>query len=120
MLFSTAVRALDNVIDLNYYPIALCQNNEPSISSHRFRNKWLSSFIEFKIEHVPLKVNNIYSLLISLYEKINYYTLEASCQLAKEKGSYAYCSMGVIYDNRYFILQKRHYHSSSVAKTYRS
>ena len=35
-----------------------------------------------------LKVKNIYSFVDQLFEDINYYTIQASMQLAKEKGMY--------------------------------
>lgn len=44
-----------------------------------------------------------------LYEKINYYALEASCELAKEKGSYEFFQESDFDTGAYF--QKRNYQS---------
>ena len=43
-IISVVVRALDNVIDLNYYPVPYAKIYKPEISSNWFRSKWLSSY----------------------------------------------------------------------------
>jgi len=85
-IVKTVVRALDNVIDLNYYPLEYAR-----ITNQKYRAIGLG----VSGYHHLLVNNNItweseehYSFVDKIFEKINYYTIEASSDLAKEKGSY--------------------------------
>ncbi|MFQ7319070.1 MAG: ribonucleoside-diphosphate reductase subunit alpha [Massilimicrobiota timonensis] len=107
-VIQTTVRALDNVIDLNYYPLPYAK-----ITNHQYRAIGLGTsgyHHLLSLKGIPFESEQHLQFVDQLYEKINYYTLEASCQLAREKGSYAYFQ-GSDYDTGLYF-QKRHYHSS--------
>lgn len=101
----TTVRALDNVIDLNYYPLPYAK-----ITNQRYRSIGLGT----SGYHHMLVKNNLrfeseehLQFVDQLYENINYYTLEASHDLAKEKGAYSYFHGSDYETGEYFRL--RHY-----------
>ena len=104
---STVVRALDNVIDLNYYPIPYAQ-----ITNQQYRAIGLGTS---GYHHMLVKQGYLFEtqehldFVDDLYEKINYYALKASMELAAEKGSYAYFK-GSDYDTGAYF-KKRHYTS---------
>lgn len=82
----TIVRALDNVIDLNFYPIPYAE-----ITNMKMRPIGLGT----SGYHHILAKNGIrweseehLEFMDKLYESINYYAIEASSLLAEEKGSY--------------------------------
>lgn len=84
---STAMRALDNVIDLNYYPLPYAK-----LTSQKMRPVGLgtSGYQHLLVkQHIPFENQRHLDYMDSLYERINYYALQASCQIAQEKGSYA-------------------------------
>lgn len=83
----TAVRALDNVIDLNFYPVPYAQ-----ITNKAYRPIGLG----VSGWHHVLAKNGIkweseehLSFADSLFETINYAAIEGSCENAAEKGSYS-------------------------------
>ena len=83
-----AVRALDNVIDLNLYPVPYAQ-----ITNQRYRSIGLG----ISGYHHALAMRGIrweseehLHFIDTLFEQINYAAIEASTQLAKEKGCYSY------------------------------
>ena len=104
---STVVRALDNVIDLNYYPIPYAQ-----ITNQQYRAIGLGTS---GYHHMLVKQGYLFEtqehldFVDDLYEKINYYALKASMELAAEKGSYAYFK-GSDYDTGAYF-KKRYYTS---------
>lgn len=82
----TAIRALDNVIDINYYPI------EPArLSNSRYRPIGLGVM---GMQDVLYSMNIDYDsdravqFNHDLMERISYYAIEASADLAEEKGAY--------------------------------
>lgn len=83
----TVMRALDNVIDLNYYALPYakitCARMRPvGLGTSGYQHLLAKKHIRFESEeHL--------SYMDQLYERINYHALQASCQLAKEKGSYS-------------------------------
>lgn len=102
-VISTVVRALDNVIDLNYYPIPYAE-----ITNQKYRAIGLGSS---GYHHALAQRNIMFSseehmeFMDKVYEDINYYTIKASSQIAKEKGQYAYFE-GSDWDNGdYFKLR---------------
>lgn len=106
---STVVRALDNVIDLNYYPVPYA-----SITNQQYRAIGLgtSGYHHMLVNHdIRFESLEHLNFVDKLYEKINYYTLKASMELAKEKGTYAYFS-GSDYDTGDYF-KKRGYTSDS-------
>lgn len=85
---STVVRALDNVIDLNFYPLPFAQ-----ITNQRYRSIGLG----VSGYHHALAIRNIrweseehLRFVDRVFEQINYAAIEASADLAKEKGRYEY------------------------------
>lgn len=104
---STIVRALDNVIDLNYYPIPYAQ-----ITNQQYRAIGLgtSGYHHMLVNHgFVFEGQEHLDFVDALYEKINYYAIKASMQLAAEKGSYAQFAGSDYATGAYF--QKRGYTS---------
>ena len=104
----TLVRALDNVIDLNDYPLPFAK-----ITNQKYRPIGLgtSGYHHMLAKlGIPFESEKHLQFVDELYEKINYYTLEASCLLAKEKGQYSYFKESDYDTGEYFT--KRHYNNS--------
>lgn len=87
-LVSTVVRALDNVIDLNFYPLEYAKD-----TNKRYRSIGLG----VSGYHHMLAKNGIaweseehLDFADKFFEKINYEAIRASMEIAKEKGSYQY------------------------------
>lgn len=81
------VRALDNVIDLNYYPLPYAK-----ITNRKYRPIGLGvSGYHHMLVKQGLRFESMEHLQFvdTLFEAINYYAIQASNELAKEKGSYA-------------------------------
>ena len=104
-IIQVVVRALVNVIDLNYYPIPFAK-----VTNQKYRPIGLGTS---GYHHMLVKLGMSFEseehlqFVDELYEKINYMTLEASCDLAQEKGSYAYFQGSDFQNGQYF--KKRHY-----------
>lgn len=82
----TVVRALDNVIDLNFYPIPYAQ-----ITNQKMRPIGLGSSGYHHLlvkEGIAWESEEHLRFIDKLYEDINYYAIEASALLAQEKGAY--------------------------------
>ncbi len=82
----TIVRALDNVIDLNFYPIPYAEITNMKMRPiglgtsgyhHLLAKKGFSWESSEHLEYMD-----------KVYERINYYAIEASANLAQEKGAY--------------------------------
>lgn len=97
------VRALDNVIDHNFYPIPYAK-----ITNQRCRAIGLgtSGYHHWLVRHgIAFESEEHLQAVDRLYERINYHALQASCALAKEKGCYRFFA-GSDYDNGdYFRLR---------------
>lgn len=105
----TVVRALDNVIDLNYYPIPYAK-----ITNQKYRPIGLgvSGYHHMLVKQgLRFESEEHLHFVDELFERINYYAIEASCALAKEKGSYS-CFEGSDWQNGSYFL-KRHYEGES-------
>lgn len=104
---TTVVRALDNVIDLNYYPIEYAE-----ITNGRYRAIGLGTS---GYHHAMVKQGIMFQseehlkFADELYENINYYAVKASSEIAKEKGSYQYFEGSDWQTGAYF--EKRNYNS---------
>lgn len=86
-LIPIQVRMLDNVIDLNLLPVP-----QATITNQKYRAIGLGTFgwhhlLAQKAIHWNSPEAEQYS--DALYERINYLTIRASMELAKEKGTYA-------------------------------
>lgn len=83
----TAVRALDNVIDLNFYPLPYAK-----LTNRRYRSIGLGCS---GYHHMLAKAGIMWEsqehldFVDRVFETINYAAIEASADLAEEKGSYA-------------------------------
>lgn len=81
-----AVRQLDRVIDLNYYPIQSAKD-----SNNRWRNIGLGLMglqdVFFKMR-LPFDAPEARTLSARIQEEIYYAALNASCELAHEKGAH--------------------------------
>lgn len=102
-----AVRALDNVIDLNYYPIPYAQVTNQKyrsigLGTSGYHHMLVKQGIRFESKEHLIFVDEV-------YENINYYTISASMKLAKEKGKYAYFEGSDWQTKEYFV--KRNYAS---------
>ncbi|OOM11280.1 ribonucleoside-diphosphate reductase subunit alpha [Clostridium saccharobutylicum] len=82
----TQIRAMDNVIDLNYYSVPFAE-----ITNKKYRGIGLGT----SGYHHMLANNRIHwteekhkVFVDKVYEKINYYSIKASMKIAKEKGAY--------------------------------
>ncbi|WP_291593282.1 ribonucleoside-diphosphate reductase subunit alpha [Bacteroides sp.] len=106
---ATVVRALDNVIDLNFYPIPYAQ-----ITNHRYRSIGLgvSGYHHaLAIRGIRWESEEHLNFMDKVFERINYAAIEASAELAKVKGKYAYFEGSDWQTGDYFT--KRGYVSSA-------
>lgn len=83
-----AVRALDNVIDLNFFPVPYAKiNNEKyrpiGLGVSGYHHMLAKQGISWESEQHLQFVGDVFS-------KIHYAAIEASSEIAKEKGSYTY------------------------------
>ncbi len=83
----TAVRMLDNVIDINFYPT---KEAERANLSHRPVGLGVMGFQDalFMLD-LPFESDEALSLADRLQERISYHVILGSSKLAKERGSYA-------------------------------
>jgi len=84
---TTAMRMMDNVIDLNYYPVPQAQVTNKKyravgLGSSGYHQMLAQSAIQWESDKHLDKADEI-------YEKTNYYAIKASMQNAIEKGTYA-------------------------------
>lgn len=87
-IVSTVVRALDNVIDLNFYPLPYAK-----ITNHRYRSIGLgvSGYHHALAKRgIRWESEEHLQFMDKIFEEINYDAIEASCELAKEKGRYKF------------------------------
>ena len=97
-----AVRALDNVIDLNFFPVPYAKiNNEKyrPIGLGGYHHMLAKQGISWESEQHLQFVGDVFS-------KIHYAAIEASSEIAKEKGSYTYFEGSDWQTGKYF--DKRH------------
>lgn len=82
-----AIRMLDNVIDINYYTIPQAKNSN---LKHRPIGLGIMGFQDaLHKKNVAYATQEAVDFADTSMETISYYALEASCQLAKERGAYA-------------------------------
>lgn len=107
-VITTVVRALDNVIDLNYYPLKYAEITNKKyraigLGTSGYHHALVKQDISFQSEE-HLKYAD------ELYENINYYAIKASNEIAKEKGTYKYFEGSNWQNGQYF--EKRNYVSN--------
>ncbi len=82
----TAIRMLDNVIDTNYYPIPQARHSN---LKHRPIGLGIMGFQDALHQlKIPYASEEAITFADRSMEIISYYTIEASCQLARERGCY--------------------------------
>ena len=102
-VIETQIRAMDNVIDLNYYSVPFAE-----ITNKKYRAVGLGT----SGYHHMLVNNKIHwteeehkEFVDRIYEKINYYAIKSSMKISKEKGAYELVE-GSDWDNgNYFELR---------------
>ncbi|WP_430623965.1 ribonucleoside-diphosphate reductase subunit alpha [Ileibacterium valens] len=111
-VITTVMRALDNVIDLNYYPLPTAKLTSQSMRPVGLGTSGYQHLLAK--QHIPFENERHLTYMDDLYERIIYHALQASCELAREKGSYAHFK-GSDYDTgEYFV--KRDYTSEKWKK----
>ncbi len=106
-LTRSAVRALDNVIDLNFFPLPYAK-----INNLRYRPIGLgvSGYHHMLAKRgIAWESEEHLAFADRVFEKINYYAVSASCENAAEKGAYALFDGSDWQTGAYF--DKRGYHS---------
>ena len=106
-IVDTAVRALDNVIDLNFYPLPYAK-----ITNRRYRSIGLgvSGYHHMLAKRrIRWESEEHLTFVDKVFETINYAAVSASCRLAKEKGAYSIFSGSDWENGTYF--EKRGYDS---------
>ncbi|WP_072449745.1 ribonucleoside-diphosphate reductase subunit alpha [Blautia sp. Marseille-P3201T] len=104
-IVGTAVRALDNVIDLNFYPVPYAQ-----LTNQKYRGIGLGVS---GYHHLLAKKNILWEsqehlkFADELFEMINYFAVSASADLAEEKGAYRLFEGSDWHTGAYF--EKRNY-----------
>lgn len=100
----TAVHALDNVIDINLYPLDYAE-----ITSKKYRAIGLgvSGYHHLLAKkHIDWESHEHLIFADQLFENINYFAIKASNKLAKERGKYDYF-VGSDWDNgNYFAIRQ--------------
>jgi ribonucleoside-diphosphate reductase alpha chain len=105
----TAIRMLDNVIDINYYAIAQAKNSN---LRHRPIGLGLMGFQDaLQKLNIPYASDPAVKFADLTMEAISYYAIEASANLAKERGAYPSCagslwSQGILPIDSLEMLQK--------------
>ena len=83
----TAVRMLDNVIDINYYSVDQARNSN---FKHRPVGLGLMGFQDaLYLQHIAYGSDAAIEFADKSMEAISYYAIQASCDLAEERGSYS-------------------------------
>lgn len=104
---ATVVRALDNVIDLNFYPVPYAK-----ITNRHYRSIGLgvSGYHHaLAIRGIRWESDEHLAFMDKVFERINYAAIEASAELAREKGRYDYFEGSDWQTGDYFV--KRGYTS---------
>ncbi len=82
----TAVRMLDNVIDINYYSVPQAENSN---LKHRPVGMGIMGFQDaLYIQRLPYSSDEAVSFADRSMEAISYYAIQASTDLAEERGTY--------------------------------
>ncbi|WP_423808596.1 ribonucleoside-diphosphate reductase subunit alpha [Pontibacillus yanchengensis] len=100
-LIPIQVRMLDNVIDLNQIPVV-----QAEITNDHYRGIGLGTFgwhHLLAVQGIRWESEEAVSFADELYENISYLTIEASKELAKEKGAYPYMEGSKWHTGEYFL-----------------
>ncbi|MFL2706085.1 MAG: ribonucleoside-diphosphate reductase subunit alpha [Gammaproteobacteria bacterium] len=84
---NTAIRMLDNVIDINYYAVGAAENSN---MKHRPIGIGIMGFHDvLYMLKTPYASEEAVEFADKSMEAVSYYAIQASCNLAKERGSYS-------------------------------
>ncbi len=84
---NTAIRMLDNVIDINYYAVGAAENSN---MKHRPIGIGIMGFHDvLYMLKTPYASEEAVEFADKSMEAVSYYAIQASCDLAKERGSYS-------------------------------
>lgn len=105
----SSVRALDNVIELNYFPVPYAK-----INNHNYRPIGLgvSGYHHLlALKGIPWESQEHLDYADRVFEDINYYTISASLDIAEEKGRYAFFEgsdweTGAYFDKRNYTSER--------------
>lgn len=101
----SAIRALDNVIDLNYFPVPYAEVNN---RKYRPVGLGISGYHHMLAKHgVVWESKEHLDFADKVFERINHAAISASCKIAEEKGSYEYFAGSDWETGAYF--EKRNY-----------
>ncbi|MDP3979309.1 MAG: ribonucleoside-diphosphate reductase subunit alpha [Pseudomonas sp.] len=82
-----AVRMLDNVIDINYYSVPQAKNSN---FKHRPVGLGIMGFQDaLYLQHIPYGSDAAVEFADKSMEAVSYYAIQASCDLADERGAYS-------------------------------
>ncbi len=100
---TTMVRALDNVIDLNYYPVEYAK-----ITNQKYRAIGLgvSGYHHLLVNNgIDWESEEHLTFSDKVFEDINYYAIKASNEIAKDKGSYSFFEGSDWQNGEYFNIR---------------
>ena len=104
---TSVVRALDNVIDLNMYPVPYAK-----VTNQKYRAIGLgvSGYHHMLAKHkISWESEDHLDYVDKVFENINYSAIKASMNISKEKGSYTYFKNSEWDNGKYF--ERRNYNS---------
>lgn len=102
-IVASVVRALDNVIDLNFYPLHYAR-----LTNHRFRSIGLgvSGYHHaLALRGIKWESEEHLRFMDEVFERINHAAIEASSDIAKQKGSYSLFEGSDWQNGNYFALR---------------
>ncbi|RMR32033.1 Ribonucleoside-diphosphate reductase [Pseudomonas syringae pv. coriandricola] len=106
-----AVRMLDNVIDINYYSVPQARNSN---LRHRPVGLGIMGFQDaLYLQHIPYGSDAAVQFADSSMEAVSYYAIQASCDLADERGAYetfqgSLWSQGILpLDSQQILIEQR-------------
>lgn len=117
---TSAVRALDNVIDLNFYPVPYAKVTN---ANYRSIGLGVSGYHHMLVKNgISWETDNHLELADTVFEEINYAAVKASAQIAEEKGAYPYFEgsdwqTGAYFDKRGYTDSRWQELKEGVAKT---
>lgn len=96
----SAVRALDNVIDLNFFPVPYAKINN---QNYRPIGLGISGYHHMLAKHgIPWESQQHLDFVEKVFSDIHYAAIQASCRIAKEKGAYPYFNGSLWQTGEYF------------------
>ena len=106
---STVMRALDNVIDLNYYALPYARLTSQQLRPVGLGTSGYQHLLAKK--HIRFESEEHLAYMDALYERINWHALKASSEIAREKGAYqgfrgSEYDTGTYFEKRDYVSEK--------------